>query len=390
MLSFLKTKYEALEEAVNRALPARMQSATFPLLAILALIAASGSLALSAMDRSPFEMTMLGTGIIMLVTGVVLLINAGDHAANATVELVAHLVRRVPFLARYRDAIIGVVMGLVTSLAEAVVNTVAGIKDQMELAVISTLGSDLGNPWFILPLAVLMLGSIAANKLKYERAEGVIQPWHGALLLAGMPSIVLAALLFNNGLVTPMMSIAIMVLSVATVVLFTAVKLPGQENEEVVFYPQVIARFVYGVAGIIIAADLALSGTVSIAMALGISAVVLGVLVIAMGTSLPELSLMAQGLRNGSLTLTVVAMSMLVSNGWDNLSLGATMYIFPTQLPANLAFISGSLGLLIVMLFMAWRLRQGGASGFREQARIIAVYLLVFVPIQIIAAVMSA
>lgn len=113
---------------------------------------------------------------------------------------------------------------------------------------------------------------------------------------------------------------------------------------------------VLGVAGLTFGARVFVDGAVTIALALGISTAVVGLTVVAVGTSLPELatSVIAALRREGDIAIG----NVVGSNIFNILSiLGITALIRPLSIGGvRLADIGVMLGFALAMwLFMAWR-----------------------------------
>ena len=190
------------------------------------------------------------------------------------------------------------VVGLGTSLPEMVVSGIAAAqRDTIDLAIGNVLGSNAANLSLVLGagavvttikgssavmrregLLVLVSTAMFAGFVADERLE----QWEGVLLLVAMA----AAAWF-----------------VAT----------GPETEEVVGAPAAaegevtssIVKAVVGLVGVLIGAQLMVTGAVDVAEELGASEAFIGLTVVAIGTSLPELATTVASARRGSVDLVI-------------------------------------------------------------------------------------
>ena len=119
-----------------------------------------------------------------------------------------------------------------------------------------------------------------------------------------------------------------------------------------------------GIAGLIVGADVLVDGAVSLALAADVSEAVIGLTVIALGTSLPELAtaLMAIVHRHSSLAIG----NVLGSNLFNILGVaGATAVVVPLPVPPEvLAFdIWIMIAAAIVVMPFVWRRASIGRAG---------------------------
>lgn len=116
-----------------------------------------------------------------------------------------------------------------------------------------------------------------------------------------------------------------------------------------------IATAVAGLAAIILGGRLLVSGAVDLARMVGLSEAVIGLTIVAVGTSMPELitSVMAALKRQADVALG----NILGSNIYNVLGIGGlTALIAPTEVPAQIASVDTPLMICasLLLLFFAW------------------------------------
>jgi len=102
-----------------------------------------------------------------------------------------------------------------------------------------------------------------------------------------------------------------------------------------------------GLLGLVVGAELTVRGAVGAATSLGISEAIIGLTVVAVGTSLPELATSLQAARRGQAD---VAIGNVVGSNLFNLLFiwGTTVTLFPSPIPAR-----GVQDLLVMTVFAA-------------------------------------
>jgi cation:H+ antiporter len=141
------------------------------------------------------------------------------------------------------------------------------------------------------------------------------------------------------------------------------------------------ALFLLGLVLIVLGGKLLVQGAIGLARGFGVSEAVIGVTIVAVGTSLPELvtSLIAAFRRQSEVALG----NVLGSNIYNVLGIGGvTALIAPTAVPAEIARYDAFVMLLaaVLLLFIA---RSGWRIGRREGGLLLggyAIYLLSLLP----------
>jgi cation:H+ antiporter len=224
---------------------------------------------------------------LAVIVGLVVLVKAADLFVGGAEGLAVHL--------RWSPAVIGaVVVGFGTSLPELVASAVAAFAGQPDLAIGNAAGSNIAN-------LVLILGAAAVVAPLRGRGRGpgrdVAIAITGSLLLIGTAVDgrlgVLDGLLL---LVTLLCAMGWQAVSGRT----TAVPLAARGPIVPLGF-----RVVAGLVGVIVGAQALVWGATRIATELEVPAIVIGSVMVAIGTSLPELATAVASARRGQTELLI-------------------------------------------------------------------------------------
>lgn len=216
--------------------------------------------------------------IIMFVIGLFFIVKGGDIFVDA-----ATWIAEATGIPKF---IIGAtVVSFATTLPELLVSAIAASKGQNDMAIGNAVGSVTANVGLIMSISILCMPAFVKRK---EVA------FKGALMILA----VLALCLFTQNLNLSLTQSIILMLIFA--VFMTENIITGKKSiidEDGDGKPDVngkaltvnIAKFIIGALGIVIGADLLVDDGTVIARQLGISEAIIGVTIIAVGTSLPEL-----------------------------------------------------------------------------------------------------
>jgi len=261
-----------------------------------------------------------------------------------------------------------VIVGFGTSAPELVVSIDAALSQQPDIAIGNVLGSNIGNILLILGICALITPlAVQPLALRRDAVTGVAASIlflvlvGGSALAAADGAIFLAALLAyliwayrserdNGGPVA---------------------ELHSSEAEELTALPKSVAwtltAIVVGLALLIAGSQVLLTGAVGIAEHLGVSDAVIGLTLVAVGTSLPELSIsVIAALRRHA---DVAVGNILGSNIFNLLGiLGVSALLQPLPVPVRILqfdqwVMLGASLLLLLFLYTGRRLSrlEGGA-----------------------------
>lgn len=235
--------------------------------------------------------------IAAVIVGLALLI----WSADKFVEGAAALAR----LLGVSIMIIGItIVGFGTSAPEIVVSIIAVLQDTPDIAIGNALGSNIANIGLILGVTAMLVPIPVAGRL--------FKTEYPLLLLA---TAVLAWSLYNGAL-GPLDGLWMIGLLCASLYWLVRQhrKHPAeyaaeeQESEELVHdmqMPAAIGWVLFGLVLLVASSKLLVWGASGIATALGVSELIIGLTVIAIGTSLPELAASIASLRKGTPDLAI-------------------------------------------------------------------------------------
>lgn len=262
--------------------------------------------------------------LLYVAGGLALLVFGGDGLVKGAVALALRL--GIPAL------IVGLtVVAFGTSAPELLVSIQAALKGQAGIALGNVVGSNIANILLILGLPALIT-TIHTSQIDTRRGYlvmmaasllfaalcfvGPLTWWHGLILLAG-----LALSIWDN------IRQARAHRAAAEADLLGA-------DDHMPFW-KIAAFILLGLVGLAVGANLLVEGAVNIARALGVSETVIGLTLVAIGTSLPELvtSVMAAFRKQADVAIG----NVIGSNTFNLLSiLGVTAVIAPMQVPAQI------------------------------------------------------
>ncbi len=223
--------------------------------------------------------------ILLLIVGFVLLIKGADFFVDGS-SSVAKLLG-VP------SVIIGLtIVAMGTSAPEAAVSITAGIAGSNEIAISNVIGSNLFN-------MLVVVGVCAAIK-PFELDRGIMKRDFPVNVAASVIVLICVFLGKSFGRIDGIVVLVIMALYLGWVV-FSAIKHREVSSEEVQSLSPVlsIVFIAGGLAAIIFGGDLVVDNAVAIAKAVGWSETFIGLTIIAIGTSLPELVTSIVAARKG-------------------------------------------------------------------------------------------
>lgn len=253
-----------------------------------------------------------------------------------------------------------------TSAPELVVSLQAAQRGSAEIAVGNVVGSNLCNLALVLGLCAL-IRPLTTNRSVIWRevpiligatlitvgmlANGYLGPGEGIVLAAGL--IVYTTVTIRQARQDPNQSL-------------------GEETPAKMGLPLSIVFTLLGLVGLLFGSDLFVSGAVELAYLWGWSEAMIGLTIVAIGTSLPELAISVVAVKNGE---TDVAIGNVVGSSLFNL-----MGILGTAAIAAGGIIVTlqpfDLGMLVVITLALWPLVQTGHRiDRREGAALLFAYL---------------
>ena len=215
--------------------------------------------------------------VLQLVAGFILLLFGGDWLVDSGVAIARRF--------RISPLVIGLtIVAFGTSAPELLVSTISAIEGSSGIAMGNVIGSNIANIGLILGLTALIC-PIVVKGMKEVTMNGLVMIGASVLLL----------LLTLNGKLSRIEGILLFML----ILVYTIISIrngrknesPASDNMEASMRP--LAAFlllILSCAMLSYGADLLVKGASSLASALGVSDKVIGLTVVAFGTSLPELA----------------------------------------------------------------------------------------------------
>jgi cation:H+ antiporter len=284
---------------------------------------------------------------VMMVAGLAMLLVGGEGLVRGAVAFATRM--RMPM------AVVGaVVLGFGTSMPEMLTSISAALSGAPGIAIGNVLGSNIANIVLILGVAAV----IAA--IPADTAETEDRVWLMVATVMGIGVILIGA---EIGRVE-----GAILLGALAIYLWRALNRDA-EMEPVPEIPEMgvamIALYLLAGLGILIGgAWLLVEGATGLARAFGVSETLIGLTIVAVGTSLPELATSVIAARRGEAGLALG--NILGSNVFNILAiLGLTAVIIPIPVPADLsmldlALVAGTAVLLLGALAMG---RIGRGAG---------------------------
>lgn len=229
--------------------------------------------------------------ILAIILGIVLLLWSADRFIDGAAAVAVHL--GLPSL------VIGmVIVGFGTSAPEILVSIMAALDGNSDLALGNALGSNIYNVGLIIGVSALIV-PIAVH-------SAIIRRELPLLILFGM----LAGVLLWNGVLSQLESLLLLAAFFGLMgwTIWKALRgkndpLAAETEQELVSHAMTLGRailwLVVGLALLLVSSRMLVWGAVSVASALGVSDLIIGLTIVALGTSLPELASSIAAVRKG-------------------------------------------------------------------------------------------
>ncbi|SOB94728.1 calcium/sodium antiporter [Rhodobacter maris] len=262
--------------------------------------------------------------VIKIALGLGLLLVAGDVLVKGAVALALRL--GIPSL------IVGLtVVAFGTSAPELLVSVNAALAGQPGIALGNVVGSNIVNSLMIIGLPAL-ISVIHASQIDTRRSY--------AMMLAASVLVIGLASMGTIGRWQGLVLLGAMVLILADNLRSARAHRNAREEEEDLGdahmpWAKICAFILMGLVGLALGADLLVDGAVAVARLAGLSETVIGLTLVAIGTSLPELvtSVMAALRKQAD-----VALGNVIGSNIFNIAaiLGTTAIIAPMPVPAEM------------------------------------------------------
>lgn len=316
------------------------------------------------MNSVVFEMLK---AVVILVIGFVLLIKGADFFVEGSSSVAKRL--RVPSI------IIGLtIVAMGTSLPECAVSVTASLAGSNELAVSNAVGSNIFNLMVVCGFCALFAPlTIQKNTLKKEFPLSIIC----AILLLGF-GFVGMVLGRVDGIIFLAIFICYILWMIRAALKARAEGAENGEEEEIKLLPvwRCILYIVGGMIAIKFGGDFVVDGAVVIAGGFGLSQNLIGLTIVAMGTSLPELVTSIVAARKNEVDMALG--NVIGSNIFNVLFvLGIAATISPIAfIMENVIDIIILIGMSVVVWIMAWTKQKINRKEGIVMLLMYAVYLV--------------
>lgn len=218
--------------------------------------------------------------IFLFIVGIVFIVKGGDYFVDAASWIAE--VSGIPKL------IIGAtIVSLATTLPEMLVSVMAAAKGSVDMAIGNAVGSVTANIGLIMAISLVCMPGII------KRSDYLIK---SVLMLAAAALIVFSGFKGETGMAVSAALLVIFILflweNIASAKRSMKAEEGGEEKKQISGKKEVITnliKFAVGAVGIVWGADLLVDNGSALATMIGIPERVIGVTIIAVGTSLPEL-----------------------------------------------------------------------------------------------------
>jgi len=312
-------------------------------------------------------LTPVVLALLAVLVGLVLLTKAADVFVGGAARLSAAL--KVP------PVIIGAaVIGFGTSAPEMVVSAIAAGQGKLDIAVGNVIGSNVANLSLVLGVAGLICAMTVTSQILRREAplstgavvlfavlvQGGLQRWEGLVLLAALVA-ALASLFFGR--------------DGGDAELAAEVDEYLEEDGAEISTRREALLTLAGLLGVIVGAQLAVTGASSIADDLGLGEGFVGVTLIAVGTSLPELMTAIAAARKQEHDL--ILGNLLGSNLFNSLAVGGIAALVGPGALDDDKLASIGVGSMLVVAVGAWLAMATGRKVVSwEAVSLLAVYVI--------------
>ena len=229
--------------------------------------------------------------VVILIVGFVLLIKGSDFFVDGSSNVASLL--KIPTI------IVGLtIVAFGTSAPEAAVSITSSITGSNALAVSNVIGSNLFNMLLIIGLCAML------KELKMDKPT--LETDLPFLVVATIICSVLMLIGFKFSRIDGIIALAILIIYIYFIIRGIKKGKDDQSVSEVKMgLPRSVLYILGGLAGIVIGANFVVDSASNIAMAFGMSETLVGLTIVAMGTSLPELATSITAIRKNEEGLVI-------------------------------------------------------------------------------------
>ena len=299
---------------------------------------------------------------LLILVGSLVVLAFSSHYTIKAVEKIIQLTGLSEMSAGF------ILLATLTSVPEIIVALFAILQGEAGISIGDILGSNVFNIGAVLGLlGVLGYLKTCCTTLLNELTD----------ILFVTSLIPLLLVIFKVS--TPIIGVILLATFVANTYLMAKKRTPAVETNGVEAPAErqsktkIIIMLTIALAGVIVAARLVVSSGISIAATLGAPPILLGAKIIAIGTSLPELTTDFSAVRRGHIHL---AIGGIIGSNLTNLTLVLGIVLLVSPFAVDMAIFNEILPFLLITTVIFWRfLTKGGISKIGGVI-LLAVYLL--------------
>ena len=229
--------------------------------------------------------------VVLLLVGFLFLIKGSDFFVDGASSIASHL--KIPTI------IVGLtIVAFGTSAPEAAVSITSSLTGSNAMAVSNVIGSNLFNMLMVIGIAALL-----SNLLMEKSVLKKDLPFLVAITL------LFAIFIFIGWDITNLEGIILLIILAGYIIYLIRGSKKSKNANDVeaakFTLPKSIILIIIGLVGIIIGGDLVVDSASAIAIALGMSETLVGLTIVAIGTSLPELVTSITALKKGENQLVI-------------------------------------------------------------------------------------
>jgi cation:H+ antiporter len=299
---------------------------------------------------------------LLLIIGFFMLIKGADIFVDGSISVARRL--HIP------SVIIGLtIVAMGTSAPEAAVSITASVQGSNGIAAGNIIGSNIFNLLVVVGVcAVIKPISVEKSFLKRDFPIAIVAAALLTVLGAGLFGMTRAELVGQAGVLSRVDG-AVLLLCMVAFILYTIYRAGKNKDIEAAVYgtlsvPKTILFLIIGIAGIIAGGQITVNASSSIAAQFGLSDSLIGLTIVAIGTSLPELVTSVVAARKGE---SDIALGNVVGSNIFNtfFILGMTALVRPVPI-AGFTVIDMIIALAVTaltMLFASYKSSVGRARG---------------------------
>lgn len=260
-----------------------------------------------------------------------------------------------------------VILAIATSMPEVFVGITSSLRGASDLVISTALGSNIVNATFIMGLTALLSGGISTQQLNLKRD----------LAVGGIISF-LPLLFLLNGIVSRFEGLLLILVFVLYLALLARDQIRYQSLQMPHHLLRGIFSFVFALLAIgllLYASDKTVAASVELAAAVGIPSFLIGLFLLSIGTSLPELVTTLQANRRGK---SAMALGNIIGSNVTNSSLviGIAALINPISVSLHRTMVTTMVSVVIASVLLAYLAARRDKLTIGDGLRLLSAFVI--------------